>query len=116
MPLDEVKTWFMKFVVNHNKNYEPFLTVDQLGQFIDRAFCEVSLTGKLTINVQNGEKSKVVGLFHLYYQYCITHRSKQGKTDPNASTEKYIKLLTDHFDNWTFEEVRNNFRKGGDWK
>jgi hypothetical protein len=116
MPLEEVRRWFTKLANTSSKNGSPFLTVEQVDQFVKRAFEGESFADKLSMNTKNGDKGTVIGLFHSYYIYCVTHKTNMGKIDPVASREKYIRLLTDHFDNWTFEEVRNNFRRGGDWE
>ncbi|GAB3928159.1 hypothetical protein [Larkinella terrae] len=116
MSLDEVRKWFIQLAENSSNNGKAFLTVNQVKQFIDRAFVGESFTDKLSINERIGDKGKVIGLFHLFYTHCTTHLPKTGKIDKTATADKYIKLLTDYFDNWAFDEVENNFRRGGNWK
>ena len=116
MPLDEVRKWFTQLVESNSKNGNTFLTSENVDIFIDRAFGGELFAEKLSINEKIGDKANVIGLFHLFYTYCITHQSGRGKIDPNATAEKYIRLITDYFDNWTFEQVKNNFRSGGNWK
>ena len=116
MPLDQVERWFLQLAGNTSKSGEPFLRVEQIKEFIERAFCGEPFTEKITITTSRGGKGKIVGLFHLYYHECATHQSKIGKIDPELSTGKYIRLLTDYFDNWSFDDVKHNFRSGGSWK
>ncbi|SOD98051.1 hypothetical protein [Spirosoma fluviale] len=116
MHLDEVRKYFIQLAKNSSKNGNPFLTIEQFEQFINRAFVGEPFTEKLSMNEKTGDKGKVIGLFYLFFTRCTTHQPKIGKLDPNATVEKYIRLLTDHFDNWTFDEVKNNFRSGGNWQ
>ena len=115
MPLDEVRRWFIQLAETNSKNGRPFLTAEQVEQFIDRAFCGKSFEEELFINVPNGDKANVVGLFHKFYTHCINHKTGKGKIDRNATAERYIELLTNHFGNWKSDEVRHNFRAGGEW-
>lgn len=116
MPLDEVRQWFIQLAETNSKNGNPFLTPEQVGQFIDRAFCGKSFAEKMSINERNGDKANVIGLFHLFYIHCTNHQSGKGKIDPSATAKKYVELLTDYFDNWIFKQVNDNFRSGGNWK
>jgi hypothetical protein len=116
MPLDEVRKWFIQLAESNSKNGNPFLTVEQVEQFIERAFVGIPFTEKLSMNEKPGDKRNVVGLFHLFYTHCMTHKHKTGKIDPSATAKKYILLLTDYFSNWTFDEVKDNFRQAGNWK
>ncbi|ADB39293.1 hypothetical protein [Spirosoma linguale] len=115
MPLNAVERWFIQLAENNSKNGDPFLTQVEVDQFIERAFVGVPYTEKLSINEKRGDKANVIGLFHLFYTHCMTHHPKMGKIDPTATVQKYISLLTDHFNNWTFDEVKDNFRRGGNW-
>lgn len=115
MALLEVEQWFVQLTTAKSKNGSPFLTIQQLHTFISRAFGGQVFSEKLSLNTKAGDKANVVGLFHLFYTHCITHQPGKGRIDPNATAEKYIRLLTDHFDNWTFEQVKPNFRSGGAW-
>ena len=116
MKLDEVEKWFIQLAENSSKNGEPFLTVQQVAQFIERAFVGNTNMPAPTLNATDREKGKIVGLFHLFYEHCNTHQPKVGKIDPLATAERYIRLLTGNLDRWTFDEVKNNFRRAGNWK
>jgi hypothetical protein len=116
MHLDEVRKWFIQLSENNSKSGKPFLTIGQVEQFIERAFVGNMDIPAPTLNATDREKGKIVGLFHLFYDHCNTHQPKVGKIDPLATAEKYIKLLTSNLDRWTFDEVKNNFRRGGNWK
>ncbi len=113
--LAKVESWFIQLAQTINSDGEPFLTVDEVRLFIRKAFVGEASLSKLTLNMGGRSKANVIGLFHLYYSYCNTHHSKIGKIDKQATAKKYIKLLTDNFDNWTFDQIDQNFRSGGDW-
>ena len=117
MPLDEVKRWFIQLAENNSKNGKPFLTIEQVEQFIERAFVGNTNIQKLTLNYANREKLILWKLFYQYYQNCVSiDRSVERGVQ---CRDKYIKLLTDNFTNFIFEKVKDNFSKSNqvekDW-
>lgn len=115
-PFEDVEKFFYQLVENMDDT--SYLTKGQFDQFIHRAFEGEPFADKISLSAIKGRmvKREIVGLFHLFFQANVTHRQGIGKYDPNANTDKYIRLLTDHFDNWTFGEVKGNFRRGGTWE
>lgn len=113
--IETARKHFIQLAETNSRNGKPFLSVKEVDEFISRAFTGKPFTEKLTIN-ERYEKAEVIGLFHLFYKDCDTYQTRKGKIDPNATHKKYIQLLTNHFDNWTFEKVKDNFRSGGNWK
>ncbi|CAN5197820.1 hypothetical protein BH09BAC4_BH09BAC4_20720 [soil metagenome] len=107
MSLERVEEWFMQLSTNISKNGEPFLKKEQVQSFIDQAFIlNITLT-KFTLNYAPGEKLALWKLFYQYYQSCVSVNNSYERNV--QSRDRYIKLLTDHFTNFTFEEVRQNF-------
>ncbi|GAB4035258.1 hypothetical protein [Spirosoma gilvum] len=119
VPSEIARKYFMQLETQKNKQGEFFLTEEQVNDFICIAFGGKVGVEKITINARTmsggGDKRRVVALFHIFYRGCTTHLTGRGKLDKFGTAEKYVKLLTDHFDNWTFEEVAGNFRSDGEW-
>ena len=59
---------------------------------------------KLKLNVSKGEKGFIVKLFYEFYLLAFDYDTVHYKKDV------YIQLLTENFINWTFDEVKNNFK------
>ncbi|QDK81561.1 hypothetical protein EXU85_24305 [Spirosoma sp. KCTC 42546] len=114
MPLSEVKQWFMQLATRTNKDGQHFLTEDQVWQFINRAFLKNKPDSKkLKVNYGRDGKWNFVRLFFDYYWHCTTtRRDNLNPLDerPNIRNE-YIKLLTDNFEGFNFDEVKKNFSK-----
>jgi hypothetical protein len=115
MPIEDTKKHFMQLTKPNSKSGKPFLTEEQVRKFIDRAFNGQEPSQKLSFSETRGSKGNIVGCFYKYYIKCVDHNGMIGKFDIMASPEKYIKLLTDNFNNWSYEEIKNNFRANGDW-
>lgn len=105
MPLDIPKEHFKILTEKNSKNGEPFLTQDQFNNFINRAFC-----GKTDLPLQKfnqapkGEKLKIQYLFYQFYEnYCFEYFNT-GQTK-----DVFIKLLTENFIGWDYENVHDNF-------
>ncbi|GAB3909116.1 hypothetical protein GCM10028803_46140 [Larkinella knui] len=117
MSLDEVEKWFMKLSTNTSNNGRLFLSVNDLKLFIDRAFLKKTGVKKLTLNFGPKEKLFVWKLFYQYYLNCICIET--GVERGTQCRDKYIRLLTDNFTNFTFDEVKANFAKSnsivGEW-
>ena len=106
MLLDEVRRWFIQLSENDSKNGKPFLTVEQVGQFIDRAFCGNNNLQKLTFNMADGERTSITKLFYLFFTRCIN----DYKIEPTKHRkEKYVRLLTDNFTNYNYDTVFSTF-------
>ena len=117
MPIEEVKRFFMQLATSKTRKGESYLSPEDVEKFVHRAFTGNHSIPQLTLNnPANRHKGRIIGLFHTYYSACNTHHPKTGRIDKNADPDRYIRLLTDNFDNWTFEQVKGNFRSGGNWK
>ncbi len=95
---------FKVFKEKSSKNGKPFLTIVQFDLFIQRAFHGDSEISKQTFNVGNREKLFIVKRFHQFYD--IAAKEYENTTQ---CRDKYIKLLTDNFTNWEYQDIKNNF-------
>ena len=105
MPLEVARKHFKKLTINKSKgNNEPFLTNVQLDLFIKQAFEENIEIEKLTLNLAPyKEKLFLVKLFYQFYELGIEYEGTSQCQD------KYIRLLTDNFTNWDYDNIKNNF-------
>ena len=106
MSLDEVRKWFKQLASNKSTNGEPFLTNNQIDQFIERAFAGGKSVPKLTINMAEGERTSITKLFYLFYVHCKNDYSIEPTTH---CKEKYVRLLTDNFTNYNYDTVFKSF-------
>ena len=106
MPLDEVRRWFMQLADNNSTNGKPFLTPEQVEQFIERAFLGHTNIPDLTFNVADGERTSITKLFYLFYQRCTNDYAIEPT---KHCKEKYVRLLTDHFTNYKYKTVFSTF-------
>lgn len=102
VPIDHFKT----FTETTSQNGKPFLTIDQLNTFIDRAFCgNTELPMQKFNQATKGEKLKIQKVFYDFYSIGVEYfRSSKCR-------DNFIRLLTDNFIGWDFENVKNNFSK-----
>lgn len=114
MPIKEVEEYFSKLYKRVSKNGLPFLEQKMVDIFIKKAFLKEENTEKLTLNYFKGEKYFVWKLFYDYYLLCtdVINGIERGK----QCRDKYIKLMTDNFTNFTFEEVKANFNRSSEVK
>lgn len=105
MKLDIPRSHFRRLTTNKSKNGEPFLTKIQLDNFIQKAFLGEKLP-KQRINVApKGEKILIQYVFKEFYnQYYDYFNTCQV-------SKLFIELLTENFDNWEYENVKNSFNK-----
>lgn len=109
MPIKEAKAFFEPLTVENSKNGKPFLTPEQLQAFYKRAFHGDASQAKQTLNVApKGEALFITHLFYSYYSICTANYLYEPD---RQCRDKYIKLLTDNFTNWSFEKIRDNFNK-----
>ena len=107
MPLSIPKDHFKVFTENNSKNGRPFLTVEQLDAFINKAFCgNQSIPAQKLNNDLKGETIKIQNVFYVFY--CNTVKD-YFPTD--NCRDKFIRLLTDNFTGWDFDKVKINFSK-----
>lgn len=104
MPLEIPIEHFKVFVKTKSKNGNLFLTNEQLNSFIERAFEGNNKIEKQTLNCTNREKLFLVKRFYQFYTLVVSDYEKTTQCK-----EKYIKLLTDNFTNWDFENIKDNF-------
>ena len=86
-----------------NVNEKPFLTQPQFRQFIYKAFLNEIGIQKIQLNAGPKEKGFIIKLFHQFFQLAKPYDSKFSRSNG-------IELLTENFSNWSFEEVKNNFK------
>lgn len=104
VPLDAVKKFFNQLC---QKDIE-VLTPIQLNNFISRAFLGDSSIEKQTLNTSHINKTMIIKLFHLFYKASIQKSSYETRSN---CIEKYLKLLTDNFNNWEHTKISNNFSR-----
>lgn len=107
MPIEAAREHFGKLTNANSSNGKPFLTVEGLEKFIQRAFLGDTAVPKQLLNLNpNRETGLVRNVFYLFYSEAV----KQW--EPNTQCrEKYIKLLTENFEGWDFASTENNFTK-----
>jgi len=105
MVLSIPKEHFKVFTENKSKNGNPFLTVEQLNLFIDRAFYGKCEFQKSKFNqTPRGEKLLIQNVFYDFYNaYCFEYFNTMQCQDI------FIKLLTENFEGWDFNNVKANF-------
>lgn len=104
MPLNIVREHFEILTKVNSKNGGSFLTIDQLNFFIERAFLDKSKVSKQKIDYGSREKLFVIKRFYQFYSLAIKDYEGNSQCKP-----KYIRLLTDNFENWDYNSVKNNF-------
>lgn len=105
MPLRIPKEHFKKLTIKKSKNGQPFLTNEQFDLFIERAFCGNTTIPKQKMNqAPKGDKLLIQNEFYYFYNnYCFDYFHTMQCQDT------FIKLLTDNFEGWDFQNVKNNF-------
>ncbi|AUC82258.1 hypothetical protein [Lacinutrix sp. Bg11-31] len=105
MPYDIIVEHFEIFTSKNSKNGEPFLTKKQLDLFIKKAFCGIPNIQKQTFNqAPKGEK------FLIQYRFREFYENYWEYFGTGQVQENFIKLLTENFTNWEYENVKNNFK------
>lgn len=105
MPMDIPIEHFKVLTIKKSKNGKPFLTQDEFEVFIKKAFLGIEGLEKQKFNqAPKGEKFKIQYLFRQFYEnYCYEY------FDTGQNQDIFIRLLTDNFKGWDFENVKNNF-------
>jgi len=106
MPISIAVNHFKIFTEKNSKNGKLFLTDKQFDIFIKKAFCGVSDLPILKLNKGSREKSLIINVFYDFYNF-----SYNNYYDIIQARDKYIRLLTDNFEGWQFEDVKSNFSK-----
>lgn len=105
VPLEQVCKYFMQLAEIHPI---PFLTEQEVLNFIDKAFCGNNKIGILVLNNTNRNKGLIWRLFYDFFYDCcentIYDTTKQSK-------KKYVGLITSNFSNWEYKTVFENFSK-----
>lgn len=106
MPLHIPKEHFKVLTETKNKTGQPFLTEVQLNSFIERAFCgNKELPIQKFNHAPKGEKFQIQKVFYDFY--C-----KGADYFPSSRCrDHFIRLLTDNFIGWDFNNVKSNFAK-----
>ena len=105
MPIKFAIEHFKVFIEKNNNYGKRFLTEEQFISFLKRAFLNDNSVGKTTLNVGSREKSFVVKRFYEFYTLAANRFENTSQC-----RDKYIMLLTDNFDNWSYNEIKNNFK------
>jgi len=103
----KIPYWFFNRLTTQRsrRDNKPFLSEEQFNEFIVRAFLKEQSAQKQTLNVGNREKGFIVKLFYdFYYKEALYYDAE------HYTRETYIKLLTDNFTNWTYDQIKNNFK------
>lgn len=108
MPVEFARDHFNFFTETNSKNGKPFLNTEELEVFIRKAFLGYPSVEKLTFNMVAGESMEVREKFYMFYLEASNPMS--GYEQTSYCKEKYIKLLTDNFNGFNFNTVKNNFR------
>lgn len=106
MPIQVAVDHFQIFTIKNSKNGKPFLTDKEFDIFIKKAFCGMTDLPKQSFNkTAKGEKFIIQHRFREFYDnYCDYFGTGQV-------TDVFIKLLTDNFSGWDYNNVKNNFNK-----
>lgn len=106
MPIQVAVDHFQIFTIKNSKNGKPFLTDKEFDIFIKKAFCGMKDLPKQSFNkTAKGEKFIIQHRFREFYDnYCDYFGTGQV-------TDVFIKLLTDNFSGWDYNNVKNNFNK-----
>lgn len=81
------------------------LTKAKFHQYIKAAFEQDILLDTKIVLLKEIPKSKLINHFAHFYQTI--------NGSPKGKQEKYIKLLTNYFEGFEFDKVKNNFRTNG---
>jgi uncharacterized protein YlzI (FlbEa/FlbD family) len=106
MPITVATEYFEKLYKEGGTKKNPILTKEKVKLFIDRAFKGNDSIEKLTFDNISTKRGEIIDTFHKFYDLAVGgfyERTSNCK-------EKYIKLLTDNFNEFTYEKVKNNFR------
>lgn len=104
MPIGFAIDHFKVFVNCKSKNGEPFLSQKQFDNFINRAFHNKTDIPKERFNCGPREKLFILKRFYEFYQKGAADYEGTGQC-----RDKYIKLISDNFQNWSFTGIKNNF-------
>ena len=106
MPLNVAIEHFRVFTTKKSKNNEIFLTDKQFDFFIEKAFRNKMPIEKQVFSRMNGEKGLIVRRFYEFYEIAA------NEYEPSSQCkEKYVRLLTENFNGWDYENVFKNFNK-----
>ncbi len=94
IPSDTAINHFKILTERKSKNGNPFLSKEQLFIFIEKGFLDVQTHPKQQINLSNGEKGFVIKRFYEFFDLAVSQYNELNKKF------RYIKLLSDCFDNW----------------
>lgn len=90
---------------NEKNDDKQWLDENQFNKFIEKAFKGNIMVEKQKIELGNSEKFFIVKRFAAFYEsHLIQNLAKK------SDKERYIKLLTDNFTDWYFEDIKANFK------
>lgn len=104
LPMDKVVEHFIVLTERKSRNEKPFLTQEQLIIFLGKGFLGKKEHPKQKINLSIGEKGLVISKFYDFFVLSVSQYNELNKKF------KYIKLLTDCFDNWDARSVESFFK------
>jgi len=108
MPIKIAETHFKRLAIFKDKRTgESLLTSEQLNLFIRRAFCGDKTIPKLKFSRQEYiYRAGIKNEFYSFYQLtCLEYFGTRNVRD------KYIRLLTENFEGWSYAKVKNNFSR-----
>jgi hypothetical protein len=94
LPMRVVIDHFRVFASKKSRNGKPFLTYQQLYDFMQRGFLGKEKIRKQKFNLSNGEKGFIIKRFYELFEISVSQYSEVNRK------YKYIQLITDCFDNW----------------
>lgn len=105
MPIEFPTEYFSWFLRQKSKNGKPYLTQEELDNFIEKAFMGTKNIEKIRINFAWGEKAIIIDKFFQFWQL-----SKEKTYEKSKTRKKYISLLADNFQGFSNKVVADNFR------
>jgi hypothetical protein len=103
MPVVEIYLHFKVMTEQLNKMSQPFLTEEQLNQFIECVFINnSSVPDKIRINFGKGEKGFVIKRFYEFYYNSYPFTGEYSK-------DNLIKMLCDNFQAMEYDKVKELF-------
>lgn len=106
MPIEFAIDHFKKFTEPDSKKGTKFLTPEQLNNFISKAFLGNVKLEKQNFNYSRGERRIIKKHFYFFYTKVM---EKKYDLRPTCR-DYYISLLSDNFNDFTFKNVKDNFK------
>jgi hypothetical protein len=104
---DDLKQHFISLTTTKSKlNNKPFLTEEQLNEFLFAAFQYKQIEKKIEIPIKRGDIKVIRTIFYKFFSWC-----ERNIEDYKPIRSEYVKLLSDYFLGFDENTVANNFNK-----